>query len=122
MKSMILRIATLAFLFLLTPLALAEKGGHKNRGYERRYPAEQESANGHHFDYNAYGLPPGLAKKDRLPPGLQKHLWKRGALPPGLQKKIGPAPMYYAPHYDRPLPPAYFCVPKGPRVKILLEF
>ena len=30
-------------------------------------------------------LPPGLAKKDKLPPGLQKQLVKRGQLPPGLQ-------------------------------------
>jgi len=33
------------------------------------------------------GLPPGLAKKDRLPPGLEKHLEKSGRLPPGLAKK-----------------------------------
>ena len=37
-------------------------------------------------------LPPGLAKKDRLPPGLEKQLVVRGQLPPGLQKKIQPAP------------------------------
>ncbi len=30
------------------------------------------------------GLPPGLAKKDRLPPGLEKQLQKNGKLPPGL--------------------------------------
>ncbi|MCK4536498.1 MAG: hypothetical protein KAT93_05765 [Desulfuromonadales bacterium] len=30
-------------------------------------------------------LPPGLAKKDKLPPGLQKQLVRRGELPPGLQ-------------------------------------
>lgn len=38
------------------------------------------------------GLPPGLAKRDRLPPGLEKQLRERGTLPPGLQKKIEPAP------------------------------
>jgi len=38
------------------------------------------------------GLPPGLAKKDRLPPGLQKQLARNGQLPPGLQKKIQPLP------------------------------
>lgn len=32
------------------------------------------------------GLPPGLAKKDRLPPGLQKQLEKNGTLPPGLAR------------------------------------
>lgn len=30
-------------------------------------------------------IPPGLAKKDKLPPGLQKQLVKNGQLPPGLQ-------------------------------------
>jgi hypothetical protein len=39
------------------------------------------------------GLPPGLAKRDRLPPGLEKHLVRGGALPPGLQKKIQPLPV-----------------------------
>jgi hypothetical protein len=36
---------------------------------------------------NRKGLPPGLAKKDKLPPGLQKQLKKNGELPPGLAKK-----------------------------------
>jgi hypothetical protein len=29
--------------------------------------------------------PPGLAKKDTLPPGLAKQIVKKGTLPPGLQ-------------------------------------
>ena len=29
-------------------------------------------------------MPPGLAKKQELPPGLQKHIRKHGELPPGL--------------------------------------
>jgi outer membrane lipoprotein SlyB len=33
------------------------------------------------------GLPPGLAKKDRLPPGLERQLQRNGTLPPGLQKR-----------------------------------
>ena len=32
-------------------------------------------------------MPPGLAKKDELPPGLQKQLEKNGTLPPGLAKR-----------------------------------
>ena len=39
------------------------------------------------------GLPPGLAKRDRLPPGLEKQLRERGTLPPGLQKKVQPLPI-----------------------------
>lgn len=30
-------------------------------------------------------VPPGLAKKNKLPPGLQKQLVRRGQLPPGLE-------------------------------------
>jgi hypothetical protein len=32
------------------------------------------------------GLPPGLAKKGKLPPGLQKQLERNNRLPPGLAK------------------------------------
>jgi hypothetical protein len=32
-------------------------------------------------------MPPGLAKKDKLPPGLQKQLQRKGTLPPGLAKR-----------------------------------
>jgi hypothetical protein len=41
-------------------------------------------------DYS--NLPPGLAKRDRLPPGLEKQLQRNGTLPPGLQKRIQPLP------------------------------
>jgi len=41
---------------------------------------------------NLNGLPPGLAKRETLPPGLQRQLVRNGQLPPGLQKKIQPMP------------------------------
>lgn len=56
---------------------------------------------------NLEGLPPGLAKRDELPPGLQRHLEKNGTLPPGLQKRIQPLPQ----HLERQLPKT----PKGIR-------
>lgn len=37
-------------------------------------------------------LPPGLAKREALPPGLRKQLRERGELPPGLQKRLVPVP------------------------------
>lgn len=37
------------------------------------------------------GLPPGLAKRDTLPPGLARQLAKNGKLPPGLDKRHLPA-------------------------------
>ena len=40
---------------------------------------------------NKKGMPPGLAKRESLPPGLQRQLDKNGALPPGLQKKALPS-------------------------------
>lgn len=36
-------------------------------------------------------LPPGLAKRDELPPGLQMLLEKNGTLPPGLAKRDLPS-------------------------------
>jgi hypothetical protein len=53
------------------------------------------------FHDNAAGLPPGLAKREQLPPGLQKQLVKNGTLPPGLQKKLQPLPVAL----ERQLPP-----------------
>jgi hypothetical protein len=41
---------------------------------------------------NLRGLPPGLAKRDHLPPGLQRQLVRNGKLPPGLEKKVQPLP------------------------------
>jgi hypothetical protein len=46
----------------------------------------------YHRSVPSKGLPPGLAKKGKLPPGLQKHLDKTGKLPPGLQKRLEPLP------------------------------
>jgi len=37
-------------------------------------------------------LPPGLAKRESLPPGLREQLRERGELPPGLQKRLIPVP------------------------------
>lgn len=37
-------------------------------------------------------LPRGLAKRDQLPPGLERQLRVRGTLPPGLRKRMMPCP------------------------------
>ncbi len=47
------------------------------------------------------GLPPGLAKKGSLPPGLRKQLKERGHLPPGLEKHMVAVPV----ELERDLPP-----------------
>jgi len=41
-------------------------------------------------DSSGGGLPPGLAKRDTLPPGLQRQLDEKGRLPPGLEKRALP--------------------------------
>ena len=45
------------------------------------------------FTTNRSNLPPGLAKRETLPPGLERQLQQRGTLPPGLQSKIQPLPV-----------------------------
>ena len=45
-----------------------------------------------HDSGNLKGLPPGLAKREQLTPGLQRQLQKNGKLPPGLEKKVEPLP------------------------------
>ena len=49
-------------------------------------------------DKGGKGLPPGLAKRDSLPPGLSK-LQRNGSLPPGLAKRNLPSDL------ERRLPP-----------------
>ena len=44
------------------------------------------------FATNLNGLPPGLAKRETLPPGLARQMYRNGTLPPGLQKKLHPFP------------------------------
>jgi Ni/Co efflux regulator RcnB len=53
------------------------------------------------YDDHQRNLPPGLAKRDQLPPGLEKQLARRGTLPPGLQKRLQPIPE----DLERRLPP-----------------
>jgi hypothetical protein len=53
------------------------------------------------YDDDYANLPPGLAKKNRLPPGLERQLERNGTLPPGLQKRVQPLPG----SCERQLPP-----------------
>ena len=73
-----------------------ESAGEKIRDVlpesQRIFTVEERTQITGWFNSNRSGLPPGLAKRDRLPPGLEKQLRERGTLPPGLQKKIQPLP------------------------------
>ena len=59
---------------------------------ERIFTKEEITLVRGYFHDNRAGLPPGLAKRDRLPPGLERQLERNGTLPPGLQKKVQPFP------------------------------
>ena len=52
---------------------------------------DREAIIGYYSQKNkSKSMPPGLAKKDTPPPGLQKHIVKHGELPPGLQGRSLP--------------------------------
>lgn len=98
-------------LALSTTVAVAQHNGH---GHDKHDRDDDDHGNGHgkghgkghgheaysdhdrdiHDWYRAHysHLPPGLAKRDRLPPGLERQLVVRGTLPLGLQKKMQPCP------------------------------
>jgi hypothetical protein len=52
---------------------------------------------------NYDNLPPGLAKRESLPPGLQRQLQRNGTLPSGLQKRVQPLPFAL----EQQLPPVW---------------
>lgn len=60
---------------------------------ERVFKTEEITIIKNYFRDNRSGLPPGLAKRESLPPGLERQLRKNGKLPPGLQKKVQPFPL-----------------------------
>ena len=110
----ILSGGTLAAMALASSFALAQ--GHGNghgKGHGNGKHGDDDDASSYAFSdrdndalrdwYHDHrgSLPPGLAKKDRLPPGLEKQLVERGTLPPGLQKRIQPCPV----DLERRLPP-----------------
>ena len=115
-----LRVGATAILSLAlcstSPLAQAQEHGHGHDKHDRDDDEDQDHAHGHDRDryadrneqiggwYREHSrdLPPGLAKRDRLPPGLERQLVIHGTLPPGLQKKIQPCP----PDLERVLPPS----------------
>jgi len=83
------RVATAAFTaaeksvieeFFGRPATTDEKSGEVEEAKEAK---EAKSGKGG----KSKKMPKGLAKRDRLPPGLEKQLEKNGTLPPGLAKR-----------------------------------
>jgi Ni/Co efflux regulator RcnB len=115
----------IAILALSTSVVLAQHEGHGHgRGNDKHgnededndqkgYKEHGHKGHGHGYDdrdhevihgwYQGHrgNLPPGLAKKDRLPPGLERQLELRGTLPPGLRGRIYAVPV----DLERELPP-----------------
>lgn len=107
MSKRFLRIAVCSALSaaLMAPLALGQgkgkgKGKHKDQSEDSDdrgritvfFSSRDRDMIHDYFRDHRSDLPPGLAKRDHLPPGLQKHLERDGTLPPGLQKRIQPFP------------------------------
>jgi len=69
-----------------------EKHGDGDDQDERYYKDHDRDTVRKWYDEHKSNLPPGLAKRDQLPPGLEKQLVRRGSLPPGLQKRLQPCP------------------------------
>ena len=99
----------------LQSMAVVGAQGHgRGRGQAKKAEkAEQTIAidrDGHVRVIREYGrggsLPPGLAKRQALPPGLRKQLRERGELPPGLQKRLIPVPQPLIARLP-PVPPYY---------------
>lgn len=89
-------------------IALAQGRGHDKEKHGDRDDHKDYSYNDHDreafrvwYSNHEDHLPPGLAKRDQLPPGLERQLVVRGTLPPGLRKKVQPAPVELV----RELPP-----------------
>jgi hypothetical protein len=101
--------------FCTSGFALAQGRGHDKdkRGDDDNQGAKHDDHGDHFYSdhdhddmrnwYVAHQkhLPPGLAKKDQLPPGLERQLVVHGTLPPGLRSNIEPCP----PELVRELPP-----------------
>ena len=61
--------------------------------HDRRYYSDRDREVVRHWRDDDRGhLPPGLAKRDQLPPGLERQLRVRGTLPPGLRKRMHRCP------------------------------
>jgi Ni/Co efflux regulator RcnB len=74
--------------------------GH-GHGYGHGYDVRDHEVMHGWYQSHRGDLPPGLAKKDRLPPGLERQLELRGTLPPGLRGRIYAVPV----DLERELPP-----------------
>ena len=101
-------VGVVVFSLLVSVSVAIGQGKSKGKGKRKKHDDSSESVrleltfsvedrdnirNWFSDERNLEGLPPGLAKRSELPPGLQRQLVKNGTLPPGLQKKVSPLPV-----------------------------
>ena len=98
--------------------ALGNYGVGRDDGDYRVFSARDRDEITSCFRSGRSGLPPGLAKRDRLPPGLERQLARNGKLPPGLQKKVRALPEECQLRLPR-LPGGWGRVILGDRVMVL---
>ena len=90
-------MSAIALLALALPLIGGTFAQDRDRDRDRDHDHprfedhDRQAARGWYNEHQGH-LPPGLAKRDQLPPGLQRQLVVRGTLPPGLQKRLQPVP------------------------------
>ena len=70
----------------------AREDRREDRRDERRYYRDRDRDLHEWYRAHYNNLPPGLAKRDRLPPGLERQIVVRGTLPPGLRREMHPCP------------------------------
>lgn len=63
----------------------------RGKGKDKKDKGKKDKADKGKGKGKSKGLPPGLAKRDTLPPGLQRQLEKNGRLPAGLAKRDLPS-------------------------------
>jgi Ni/Co efflux regulator RcnB len=87
-------------IFAMSGLTLADEHGHghgkdhEDGDRDRHYYSEhdRDQIRGWYHEHGDH-LPPGLAKREQLPPGLERQLQVRGTLPPGLRRAMMPCPV-----------------------------
>ena len=94
---------------------------HDNRGrghdHDRYDDHDRDAARNWYRAHHSH-LPPGLAKRDRLPPGLEAQLVVRGTLPTDLRRQMQPCPHELEAMFPPP-PPNYAHVVIGGNVVLV---
>lgn len=80
-------------------VGVGPSGRPSNAGYEDRGTFSVRSFSNRDrnniqacFNDRANDLPPGLARRDTLPPGLDRQLQRDGTLPPGIERRVQELP------------------------------